>query len=398
MTQYQKKSIRFSYYEAFITSFVVGLSENYFAAYAVQSGHSTLISGLLISVPLVLAALIQFYVLPYVKSMSVSNFVKNAVLIQSMPLIILAILSILNFKAGFVLLLILYSIYWLGHFSIQPVWNRWIFEIVPAEHGQIYFSVRTRLNQIGIIAGLIIGGLTLHLNVIDVSINNLYFGLFIFSFICKLMTYFLFSRHQSTQIPIGVDREKMYLFFKKFKPFFKSYSLFHFSVYLSAPFVAGYLLNERHLNYFEFMIVMLGLFVGKILMSMWLHRRTSEIDPTKLMFYGGLFAAPLPAFWPLCTTHWQMMMLHVISGIAWASWEVGLALCFFKNVTADQKIEIISLYNYIGITSQVLGTCFGALLVNFIFTSNYNSIFIVAGIVRLICVLPLRRNKLSAEL
>ena len=169
----------------------------------------------------------------------------------------------------------------------------------------------------------------------------LYFGLFIFSFFCKLITYFLFQKHQSTEVSIFVSHEKMGQLFKKYRPFFKSYSLFNFSVYLSAPFVAGYLLNERHLNYFEFMIVMLGLFVGKILMSMWLHRLKIQIDPTKLMFYGGLLAAPLPALWPVCSHPWQMMLLHIISGIAWASWEVGLALCFFKNIQADQKIELI---------------------------------------------------------
>lgn len=377
-----------------MTSLVVGLSENYFAAFAVQSGHSALQSGLLVSLPLLFAAFIQYLAIPYFKTMSVSDFVKQGTLFQSTSLISLALLTFLNEKPSFAILLFLYSIYWLGHFAIQPVWNRWISEIIPKDVGQDFFSTRTKLNQTGIIAGLIIGGLTLHLNVIQISIEHLFFSLFLMSFIFKICAYFSFSQHQPIDISIQLSKKKMLMLFKKYFLFFKSYGLFNFSVYFSAPFVAGYLLKDRNLNYLEFMIVMLGLFAGKVLTSVWLSLSKKQIDPTKMMFYGGLVAAPLPAFWPLCNVQ-TMFILHVISGIAWAFWEVGILLCFFKNISADEKMETISVYNYIGTITQVLGTCFGAMMIYFVFKNTTDYVFILAGVVRLICVLPLRRNKLA---
>lgn len=394
MNTLRVNSLKFSYFEAFVTSFVVGFAENYFAAYAVKSGHSALASGLLISLPLIFAVGIQFFSQPYLQFMNVSTFVKNATLLQSFSLLTLAILTLTTATPTFSLLLFLYSIYWLGHFAIQPAWNRWISEIVPKELGQNYFSIRTHLNQIGIIAGLVLGGLTLHLNVIQLQIDHLYFGLFLFGFGCKVLSYFLFKRHQPVAISIYLSKQKMLAIYKKYRDFFKSYSLFNFSIYLSAPFVAGYLLKEMHLTYFEFMIVMLGLFIGKVITSLWLHQSKSLIDPTKLMFFGGLIAAPIPAFWPLCHNVSSMFVLHLISGISWAAWEVGLSLCFFSNIQADEKIETISLYHYIGTFTQVLGTCFGALMIQSVFSSNYNYIFILAGIVRFVCVLPLRKNRL----
>jgi hypothetical protein len=395
MTQHQKKSLRFSYYEAFVTSFTVGLSENYFAAYAVESGQSTLGTGLLISIPLVFAACIQFFVFHKFKSLSVSTVVKNAVLIQCIPLIILSILALLNVHLSFSSLLGIYSVYWTGQFMIQPAWNRWIAELIPPGQAQSYFSLRTRLSQIGIVAGIIIGGLTLHMQLVNISPQRLYFYLFIFGFICKIVSYFLFLEHTEVHIPIRASTEKIFSYFKKHLPFFKSYGLYNFSIFLSSPFVIGYLLNEQKLDYFSFMIVMSTLFIGKIMMSSWLHRKTTDIDPTKLMSYGALCIAPLPLLWPICTQTYQMALLHLISGISWASWEVGLSLCFFKNISAEQKTEVISLYNYVGTFSQILGTCAGALIVYYIFKSNYNLIFILAGIIRLICALPLQKNKLS---
>ncbi len=398
MNSLQKKLIGYSYIEVFITSFVVGLAENYFAAYAVQSGHSALQSGLLVSLPLIFAAIIQFLTQPYFQFLNASKFVQFAVLLQSVSLISLSGLSILNSNPNFSILLFIYSVYWLGHFAIQPAWNRWIAEFVPADYGQTYFSYRNRLSQSGIIAGLILGGITLHMKIIDVPIEILYFSLFAISFICKITTYFLFKKHPATTALVYISKQKMILIFKKYQKFLRSYSVFNFSIYLSAPFVAGYLLAELKLNYFDFMLVMLGLFAGKVLTSVWLQKSKTQIDPTRLMFIGGLIAAPLPALWPVCSELWMMILLHVISGIAWASWEVGLSLCFFKNITDDEKIETISLYHYIGTVTQVLGTCFGAIMINFAFHENYNFIFIMAGVVRLICVLPLRRNKLSVEL
>jgi MFS family permease len=398
VNQIQKNSIKYSYLEALITSFVVGLAENFFAAYAVQSGLSALQSGLLVSVPLIFAGVIQFISLPYFQFLSVSKFVQIAVLLQSVVLMILSSTSLINTKPSFFILLFLYSIYWLGHFAIQPAWNRWIAEIVPAEFGQNYFSYRNRISQSGIIAGLILGGMTLHMKVIDVSIEKLYFSLFAFGFLCKLGSFYLFTKHDTTNSTIYLSRQKMFLIFKKYQKFLRSYSLFNFSIYLSAPFVVGYLLKERNLNYFDFMLVMLGLFVGKILTSMWLQKSKKQIDPTRLMFIGGLIAAPLPVLWPLCSDVWMMILVHTVSGMAWVGWEVGLSLCFFKNIMDSEKIETISLYHYIGTLTQVLGTCIGALMINFAFHQNYNFIFILAGVVRLICVLPLRKNKLSVEL
>jgi len=387
-----KKSMQISYYEAGITSFVVGLAENYFAAYAIQSGHSALQSGLLVSLPLILAAIIQFFAQPYVQSSSLSSFVTKANLLQSLSLLSLAFVSLFILNPPFLILLFLYSLYWLGQFSIQPAWNRWIAEIVPINLGQNYFSIRTRLNQVGIILGLIIGGLTLHLNIIQISTSYLFFGLFSLSFFCKIITYFLFQKHPPVQISIYLSRDKMKFVLKKHKKFFKNFSLFNFSIYLSAPFVAGYLLQDRHVNYFEFMLIMLGLFLGKIFMSTALHQSKKQIDPTFLMFIGGLTAAPLPILWPFCTNIFLMFLTHLLSGIAWASWEVGLSLYFFKNIEASEKMETISLYSYISVITQVSGTCVGALLVQTIFISNYNYLFIFAGIVRLICALILMQS------
>ena len=389
--------MKMSYWEAFITSFVVGFAESYFAPFSLHMGGSALESGILLSLPLIFAGGAQFILQPYFHYLSVAQFVQRAVLLQSFSLLGLAAVSQMTFTNYFPLLLFLFSLYWLGHFALQPAWNRWISEILPVEQGQNYFSLRVRLNQIGIIAGLIFGGLTLHLNIIHIETSKLFLSLFLFSFFCKILTYHFFSKHQSITISLNLSKQKMKLSLIQFSSFFKSYGGFNFTVYLSSTFVAAYLLSVRHLNYLDFMWIMIGLFIGKMATTFLIEKKYINMEPTKLMFIGGFFAAPLPGLWPFIYDVRLMFVLHLISGMAWAAWEVGLSLCFLKNLPAESKMETISVYNYIGVTTQVLGTLCGALIVRYVFNSNYDYLFIFAGLIRWIGVLPLRKNTLSSN-
>ena len=399
-----KRTLQASYFEAFLNSFVVGLAENFFTAFSLKMGVSSLQTGLLISLPLLFAAAGQFVSLQTYslsKTKNISDFVLKATLVQSVCLILLSAWSLSELKSSntmvFAGLMFLFSIYWYGHFVIQPAWNRWISEFVPVVVSQQFFSVRTWLNQLGIITGLLVGGFGLHLNYLQVPIHYLFAFLFLISFACKIGAYYFFNLHKKTEAILHISLASLIKVYKKHFSFYKSYALFNFSIYFSAPFVAGYLLNEKNLRYLEFTVVMIGLFLGKIITSLLLKSRKDQIDPTKLMFYGGLIAAPLPALWPFAESAHLMFITHFLSGMAWASWEVGLSLCIFKNISAEEKAETVSAYNYLAVATQVCGTLAGALIIKFVFSSNYVYLFYFAGLARLITVLPLKRNKLSAE-
>lgn len=391
--------MKYSYFEVFFTSFVVGLSESYFAAFALHKNVTTVESGILLSLPLIFAGLAQFFLQPYFKHLSISTFVQRSVLTQCFALIGLVGLSLTATSSSFYILFILFSIYWFGHFAIQPAWNRWISEIIPINDGHHFFSSRTRFSQIGVISGLALGGLLLHMNILNIEQNYLFLGIFALSVLCKLTVVYLFKKHIPSQIQLNISKEKMLLALKNYLPFFKSYTLFNFSLYISSTFVAGYLILENKLSYFQYMIVMMALFVGKIIATFILNKAKNKLnflnDPTKLMFLGALVAAPLPALWPFCKTVTEYSSLHLISGIAWGCWEVGLSLCFFKNIKPSEKIETISVYNYIAVITQVTGTALGAYLVKNHLNNNFDTLFIVAGTVRFLCALPLLKNKLS---
>jgi Major Facilitator Superfamily len=392
----QPLTYRLSLYEAFFTSFSVGLGETYFIAYALHLGVSVVESGLLTSLPLIFVGISPFFFRKIFHRFLNSNWVLIACAIQCLALASLAVLGLLQetiLKQPFVPLLIIYSVYWFGNFSALPSWNKWIHELIPHKQSDLYFSRRTRMVQFGIILGLISGGLSLHLEIFKYSTTFLFIMLFLVTYHFKFISFYLFYKQPMSHSHYDLNWDKAFKFLKKQKDFFSVYSLFNFSLYLSAPFVSGYLLIVRGLNYEDYMWVTVSMFAGKILTTMLLDRMKKDWAPHKMYFWGGLLAAPLPALWPICQSNLSLSALHFVSGMGWAAWEVGISLSIFKKINPHEKIEAVTIYNMVGLPTQVLGTIFGAYLLKFIYHDNYTMMFVIAGIARLILFIPMYSKK-----
>lgn len=384
--------------EAFFTSLVIGLAETYFPAFSLMKGASPIQAGVLVSVPMIFAGVFQWLLLKKFRHLNLSTWVPLAAGVQLFSLFGLTFLSTFETAYPVTWLLVLYSVYWGGYYSAIPAWNRWISDLVSFEDSQKYFSARTRFTQVGIVLGLIVGGLLLKLDKLAWPVEYLFGGIFAVCSLLKFVTYKLFRLHTPSTTAIHFEKSKAIVLLKEHKSFFSRYVLFNFSVYFSAPFVASYLLSTRGLSYENFMWVMVGLFAGKILLTLILSNAKKIVSAQSLLFFGAVASAPLPIFWTYCSNVSMMFGLHFISGLSWACWEVGLSLCFFKSLKPADKIEVISLYYFFSIMTQVLGTLMGAFLLKYVVHQNYETLFLIAGVTRLLFAFGLRNKTFGNEL
>lgn len=378
--------------EAFFTSLVIGLAETYFPAFSLMKGASPIQAGVLVSVPMIFAVVFQWLLLKKFKHLNLSTWVPLAAGIQLLSLFGLTVLSLTTTTIPVVWLLIFYSIYWAGFYSAIPAWNRWISDLVSVENSQKYFASRTRFIQVGILTGLIIGGVLLHFYKMDIAVEYLFAYLFSVCALFKFVTYKLFRKHTESLATIHFEKSKAIDLLKKHKSFFARYTVYNLAVYLSAPFVASYLLTERNLSYENFMWVMIGLFAGKILLTLVLSKIKRTIHPFSLLFYGAVVSAPLPVLWPLCVNVPLMFSLHFLSGVGLACFEMGLALSFFKSLKSEEKIEVISIFYFFNVVTQVLGTLAGAFLLKFVVSEHYETLFLIAGVARLVFAFGLKKS------
>lgn len=405
VTQQQKDSIRFSklnYFEAFFSSLVVGLAETYFIAYSIHLGVSVIQSGLLASLPFLFAGIAPFLFRKIFHRFLNSSWVLIGSGVQCFALAGLALVGVaaqndIDAELLFYILLFLYSTYWFGYFAVQPAWNRWVSDYINTEESGYFFAKRLRMVQWGTILGLIVGGSLLHLKILQWPTLVVFVALFITAYHLKLISFIFYFKQPISKHNYELSWQKALHFFKTHRSFFRSYSLFNLSLYLSAPFVSGYLLSFRHITYIDYMIVFAAFFFGKMSINYLLESKKIEsfkkISPHAFFFGGGLLAAPLPFFWPLCSEVWMMSLLHFVSGVGWGFWEVGLSLSIFKNVNSHEKIEAVALYHLIGLPTQVIGGVLGALLLRYVLRDNYNMMFYISGLLRLLLVFPLRSKK-----
>ncbi|MBC7467554.1 MAG: MFS transporter [Bdellovibrio sp.] len=378
--------------EAFFTSLVIGLAETYFPAFSLMKGASPIQAGVLVSVPMIFAIVFQWLLLKKFRHLNLSTWVPLAAGIQLVSLFGLTVLAVIPTETPVLWLLVFYSAYWAGYYSAIPAWNRWISDLVSVENSQKYFASRTRFIQFGIVTGLVIGGVLLHLYKLDIAVEYLFACLFSVCALFKFITYKLFRKHTESLTSIHFEKSKAQSLLKKHKTFFMRYTVYNLAVYLSAPFVASYLLTKRHLSYEDFMWVMIGLFAGKIFLTLVLSKVKRNMPPFSLLYCGALISAPLPILWPLCINVPLMFSLHFLSGLGLACFEMGLSLSFFKTLEANEKIEMISIFYFFNVITQVLGTLLGAVVLKFLVSENYESLFLIAGAIRLIFAFGLKKT------
>ena len=109
-----------------------------------------------------------------------------------------------------------------------------------------------------------LGGITLHLEIFKIPTALVFIAIFLIAYHLKLLSFYFFNKLPKSQTRYNLNIKKKFQFLKKRKNFFTVYSLFNFSLFLSAPYVSGYLLNIRGLSYISYMYVMGAMFAGKM--------------------------------------------------------------------------------------------------------------------------------------
>jgi MFS family permease len=417
-----EKSLQLSLADAFLYSLMVGIGETYLPAFALSVGLGEVFAGILASLPLVSGALLQLFTPKILRSRNThKSWVVLSVTVQA-----LAFLPLIYYSFGetphFWTLFAILTLYWGAGFSATPAWNYWMGQLVPESMSQKYFATRARLSQIGILIGLVIGGVALHNKITILSFSSVFGGLFFLAFLCRMGSSILLSRKRflmEWEPPkdrlLGV-RASWGVFWKhpRKRKFFLLLFPYMASVYISAPFVTPYFLAQMKMDYGAYMIAIAALMTGKIvaltLMSWQGGRVAAALSPSAagsagqvsdaknprgggfwLFSWGVILVSPGPAFWVIATAYPAVLLLQFISGIAWAALEVGLSLIFFKDLTPEEKVPILTIYNVFNAVSIILGTLIGGWMLTMLGENirGYLILFFIGSVLRVIFSRPL---------
>ena len=395
-------SRRHSIKEGIFASAKTSFGDYYISPLAIAINMSNPMIALLGSISGLLGPLSQTFSSRLIEKYPRKKIVRKAVFLESLVWILFATIAILFYKELItttlpILLLITFSIYVIISNIATPAWFSWMGDIVDEKYRGRWFSKRT----------IITGFVSLILTILAAFFldylkknNWLMFGfitLFSLAFLSRLLSWNVFKRQYEPKIKL---KKGYYFSFPKFllkapKNNFGKLSIFRailsFSIAISGPLLAIYLLRYLNFNYPTYIIVILaGTLFSILVLNLW-GRFADKYGNYRVMYITSFIIPIIPILWILNPSPIYLILVpSFLGGVAWAGFNLATGNFIYDNVSKEKRGLAISYYNLLNGIGIFLGASLSAILIKFLtisFIEPLFAIFILSTIARIITII-----------
>ena len=139
-----------------------------------------------------------------------------------------------------------------------------------------------------------------------------------------------------------------------------------FSVYISAAFFAPFQLKVLGFTYWQFSLLIMIAYAGKILALDFVGQIAKRIGSERLLLVGAIGIIPIAGLWAISQSFWYLVCVQILSGVVWAFFELATALAFIENVPVKDRLRLISRFNVGNSAALVAGALTGDWLFHWI--------------------------------
>jgi len=395
-----RDDLRTIFSEGVAWSFMVGLGETYFPAFALALGMGEVGAALLATVPLLAGGILQL-VTPYgvTRLKSRRRWVTAAAAIQAasfLPLVAGALLG--RFPGGFVFLMA--ALYWGAGMSTGPAWNVWVEQLVPKPIRARFFSQRTWASQIGILTGLLGGGAALQQFAHEGHAVRGFALLFGIAAACRFGSARLLSRQSEPHPPMGgevvLGARDLFQRIRSGRGGRLLLTLVFLTgaVAIVSAFFTPYMLVELGFTYTQYMLLIGISFGAKILTLPGLGRLASRLGAQGLLRAGAAGVVAIPFLWLVSPDFHYLLAVQVLGGASWAALELAFFLLLFEAIPSAERTSLLVAYNLANAMAMVAGSLLGSAVFEGMGTGlrGYRTLFLVSGVARLVASLLLVRG------
>jgi MFS family permease len=346
-------------------AFMVGVGETFIPAFALAAGAAQVHGGLVYTIPFLVGATVQLLTPAGVERIgSPRKWILLCATIQALCFIPMALAAV----TGSVSLLLIYacaSIYWTVNLGAAPAWNAWVGALFPARIRAAYFSRRSRICQIALLAGLLLGG---------VLISRFeHTPLELASFALLFMAASL-SRALSTPALVAQSEPRFLPPARRVSPIgflrrirgapegrvVAALLVFMLAVQVSSPFVTPYMLRGLSMDKDQFTISVVTLFAAKSLALPLVGRLAASWGARRLLMAGALVVAAASGLWIVSTAPAWIYAMQLVSGAGWAAYEMALFLLLLEHIREEERTAMYAAYYFFNAIVTVVGSFVGA--------------------------------------
>lgn len=408
----RQASLTYSMKDGLFYSIMAGAGESFFSLFAIFLRATPAQIGALAALPQLLGASAQFAAAKLLRVIPNRRaLILWPVLLQAATLLPLAILPVaFRDGGGFGFLLAAVIAYYAFGQMANPPWNSLMGDLVdPDQRGQ-FFGRRSRLLSITTFAALVGAGVIL--NVAEQRAwawagFSLIFGV---ACVARLVSaYYLTKMHDPAERPAPPPEFELLEFLRRarrsnFTRFILFTGLIHFSVQVSGPFFAPYMLRDLRFSYFEFTAVMATIVLVQFLTMNGWGAFADRFGNKRVLTLTGLLLPIIPWLWLPYQSFWYVLAIQVFGGFVWAGFSLSMGNYLFDTVSAPRRAVCVALYN----SANALGTFGGATLGGWLGTQirdhgplgllpfgldgDLRALFLLSGLLRLAVAIALLRT------
>jgi MFS family permease len=403
---------------------MVGIGETYFAAFALALGTGETVAGLVATMPMLIGATLQLATPWFLqRGGSFKRWVVFCASLQAVALLLMPVAAWMIGRAATAWIFLAATLYWAASQAAGPGWNTWMEEVVPRRLRANFFACRARISQACTLAGFVVGGLALQAGKASGWLLSAFAGIFVLGAVCRFVSaWFLSRQSEPARGRYDVRHVSLASLLKGTSgevglPLVLYLLAVQTAVQISGPYFTPYMLAQRKLTYFSYMVLIGIGFLGKVLaLPMW-GRLAHYAGARRLLWIGGTAIVPVAGLWigadlfsswettvpirlaghavlvPLSGEMAYLAGVQLISGIVWAAYELAMLLMFFEAIPCQQRASVLTFYNFGNAAALVLGGLIGAAILQVGHEAHgaYLTLFAVSSLARLLTVVLLRR-------
>ena len=383
------KARRYSIKEGIFATAKGAFGYGFISPFAIQINFSNSLVFLLSSVSGLLGPLSQMFSSRLIEKYSRKKIVLKSVFMETLmwiPMIAIAILFQTGILKSFlpVVFFLTFSFYIIFSNISGPAWFSWIGDIVDEDYRGRWFAKRNLIHGFIAVVLAILAAFFLDFFKEKKFVIAGYIILFSLAFISRFISWKIFKKQYEPKIKL----EKGYYFsFYEFlimahKTNFGKFAIFRsflgFACAITEPLLAIYLLRFLGFEYKPYMIVIYaGTIFSLLVMGLW-GKFTDRYGNYMTMKITGFFIPLIPLLWTFSSsTIYMIFVPSVVSGIAWAGFNLAAGNFIYDNVHPEKRGLVVSYYNMLVGIGIFLGAGLGAILIEYLDVSFIEPIFFI---------------------
>lgn len=346
-------------------AFMVGIGETFIPAFALAAGAAQVHGGLVYTIPFLIGATVQLVTPAGVDRIgSPRRWILLCATIQALCFIPMAIAAVL----GAVPLLLVYacaSVYWTVNLGAAPAWNAWVGALFPARIRATYFSRRSRICQVALLLGLLLGGVLISRYEHTPLELSSYALLFMAASLSRALSTRALVQQSEARSMLPARRVSPIDFLRRIRGtpegrVVAALLVFMLAVQVSSPFVTPYILRGLAMDKDQFTISVVTLFAAKSLALPLVGRLAGSWGARRLLIVGALVVAAASGLWIVSTAPAWIYAMQVVSGMGWAAYEMALFLLLLEHIREEERTAMYAAYYFFNAIVTVLGSFVGA--------------------------------------